>query len=264
VFPLSALITLAICQRLLSTPPVKKVSKELTMDTCSMEELHFSDLGESQDDLVYSPLVLLENEWTFWFDKYPGPGLSFEQYASSLTRIGTINTVQAFWQYYNNLPSPDDISISTSYHLMKSGSLPLWEDRNNWEGGSIAIKVKKDVSEPLWMALLLCAIGEQFNDGLHDDDSIQGVSINVRKQEDMLLIWNKRADLLNIKKLLDRIKKYLPSAQFLGEPAYRVHKTEVSNATPAKNKHEPMKYKNNVDKYLTKQSSPSKFWTKGR
>ncbi len=79
---------------------------------------------------------------------------------------------------------------------MRSGTLPLWEDRNNWEGGSVAIKVKKDRSESLWMGLLLCVIGEQFTGMIEEEDSIQGVSINVRKQEDMLLIWNKRADLV--------------------------------------------------------------------
>ncbi len=37
---------------------------------------------------------LLETKWTFWFDKYPGPGLSVEQYTAALRNLGTVGTIQ--------------------------------------------------------------------------------------------------------------------------------------------------------------------------
>jgi hypothetical protein len=40
--------------------------------------------------------IYLENPWSFWFDKYAGPGLTVEQYAASLKKLGTVNTIQVF------------------------------------------------------------------------------------------------------------------------------------------------------------------------
>jgi len=206
------------------------------MDTCSFlhegpSRYYLGPVINNQNE--HSFLHVLENEWTFWYDLYPGPGLTTEQYASALTKIGGVRSVQSFWQYFNNLPSPDELGPHTSYHLMKAGTLPLWEDRNNWEGGSLAIKVGKDASETVWMTLLLCAIGEQFSNELHCDDDIQGVSINIRKSENMVFLWNKRADLLDPSRIYHKLSVLLPDVP-LGEPVYRIHRNEVTVAQNTK------------------------------
>lgn len=38
--------------------------------------------------------VYLDSAWTFWYDMYPGPGLTAEQYADAMKKIATVNTIQ--------------------------------------------------------------------------------------------------------------------------------------------------------------------------
>jgi len=106
--------------------------------------------------------LLLEDGWSFWYDKYIGPGRPVEDYAAALRNLGSFGTVEEFWSYYNNLPSPMQLRPGNSMHLMKLGVVPLWEDPVNARGGSFSVRVPKNQTAKAWLYVLLAAIGEQF------------------------------------------------------------------------------------------------------
>lgn len=55
---------------------------------------------------------------------------------------------QDFWKCYNNLPPIEKLRFKSSFHLMKSGISPLWEDPKNANGGFWAMRVRKDDTYP--------------------------------------------------------------------------------------------------------------------
>jgi hypothetical protein len=164
--------------------------------------------------------VPFENQWSFWHDKYLGPGKTVEEYAAALLQIGTFSTVQDFWCYYNNLPSVSQLQVGSSFHLMKKDILPLWEDKGNAEGGTFSFKVAKNQTAKVWLYLLLATVGEQF-DCVFQDDDLCGISISVRKGNDNVIsLWNRNAKRFNFSSFFERVKSLVPFGCDFREPKY--------------------------------------------
>lgn len=178
--------------------------------------------------------LALENEWDFYYDHYLGPGLTVQVslFGSQMRRstrmlskelallllwryFEIFLTWQTFWRYFNHLPTIKALGPRNSYHLMKAGVLPLWEDPRNVNGGHLAIKISLKESEKAWLYSILAVIGEQFDDILAAKDDICGVSISKRKNEAVISIWNSRADLVNIAKWKGSLKSLLKGVRLL-------------------------------------------------
>jgi hypothetical protein len=200
--------------------------------------LEWGDIEDEYEvDNVDTP-VYLDSPWTFWYDMYPGPGLTAEQYAGAMRKIATVDNIQDFWGIYNNLPGLESIPNKSSYHLMKYESLPLWEDQANINGGNFSFKIKRSDAEHVWVQMLVRVVGEQFLSVLHGNDDIQGISVNMRAGgEAAIYFWNKNAKLVDTSKMIRKIKEVLQGVDFLQEPSYRVHREEVNfNPSPRKPK----------------------------
>lgn len=63
--------------------------------------------------------------------------------------------------------------------------------------------------------MLLAAIGEQFNEFIHEKDEICGISISTREKEDCILIWNTNAELAKDSKILQYLSLILPDTVFI-------------------------------------------------
>ena len=81
-----------------------------------------------------------------------------------------------------------------------------------------------------WQELLLAAIGEQLSLSVHPDDEVCGVSVRIRRDSDVIQIWNQDSDLKSSAKVkydgcrphlnhmlcvqvLDRVKELVPSLE---------------------------------------------------
>jgi len=175
--------------------------------------------------------LLLESSWSFWLDKYPGPNLSPEEYITALTKLGTVATIQDFWRWQNNLPSPFDIGFRTRYHVMKAGIQPVWEDKANMNGGCIAIRVPKQELEYAWMRVLLGVVGEQFSLLLEEIDAVCGISVSIRKSQGLISIWNKNTQALNFHRVREYIAKRLLAQVNIQDISYKAHKADTSKTT---------------------------------
>lgn len=56
-------------------------------------------------------------------------------YENSIKSITTVKTVEQFWETYNYLRRPNDLSSTTDYHFFRDGIKPTWEDPKNAKGG---------------------------------------------------------------------------------------------------------------------------------
>eukprot|EP01117_Protostelium_nocturnum_P011901 TRINITY_DN4346_c0_g1_i1.p1 TRINITY_DN4346_c0_g1~~TRINITY_DN4346_c0_g1_i1.p1 ORF type:complete len:285 (-),score=70.21 TRINITY_DN4346_c0_g1_i1:185-1039(-) len=169
----------------------------------------------------------LDSEWSFWYDKYPGPGLSSDQYKASLHQLGSFSSIPEFWKWINNLRTPEQLGPRTSYHMMKKGIYPLWEDEANSNGGEITVKIDKSDTNRAWITTLVTVIGEQFSNILSVGDEICGVSVNVRRNETCISIWNRSAEKLDKVNAELAFLKSLKGVHFK-EVSYKVHKDELA------------------------------------
>jgi len=167
---------------------------------------------QGEDEIDVNKPALLQYSWCLWFDRYIGRGFTAHEYADAIKDIFVVSTVQNFWRWYNNLPSAAKLDPSCTYHLMKNGIRPLWEDPGNVRGGNMTAKIScKDVNE-VWLKLCLVALSGQFDEFLaKSGDRICGVSIGMRKTDASIYIWNADAKAFNQQRVLHYLEEILCS-----------------------------------------------------
>jgi len=62
-------------------------------------------------------------------------GMNCQDYNSQLKPLGSFNTVQGFWRYWNNIVDPSRFPNDSNLRLFKRGIKPMWEDASNIHGG---------------------------------------------------------------------------------------------------------------------------------
>jgi len=175
------------------------------MDPRPPEDVH---LGEEP--------IPLQNSWTVWHDRYTGSGnKTLADYEAKLQEICKYETVQRFWECFNNLPTPDKLSVRCSLHMMVTGIKPLWEDPRNEKGGCWTIRIAKKDTVEAWKEIVLAAIGEQFAPVLDEGDDINGVSVSIREYHDLIWIWNKKANDAGTMKIFNRVKKLIEKVEII-------------------------------------------------
>jgi len=189
--------------------------------------------ANNHSDVAVEEPVSLENTWSFWHDKFIGPGQSVEEYEASLHKLCTFSTIQEFWKNFNNLPPVEKLKAKSSFHMMKAGIRPIWEDPENANGGFWALRVRREDTALAWKELVLAAVGEQFGPVLSNDDDICGVTVSVRQYDNIVEVWNSNAS-SNVNAILARIKSIVPSVD-LRNPFYKAHREHSAfNAAQAK------------------------------
>jgi translation initiation factor 4E len=135
----------------------------------------------------------LQTGWAFWYDKKQryDPNKDPTEYKGHLHKIGAFNTVEGFWKLYCYLKRPSTLDLNVNLYLFRdgAGNIPMWEAYPN--GGCWILKVKKrkdtdaSVLGKMWQELVVGAIGECF-----EEPNVVGVSVCIRKNEDLLSVWN--------------------------------------------------------------------------
>jgi len=171
--------------------------------------------------------LALENAWCFWHDKFIGPGLSVAEYEASLHKLCTFKSVQEFWKCFNNLPMVDKLRPKSSFHLMKEGISPLWEDPKNANGGFWAMRVRKEDTSYVWKELVLAVIGEQFEPAITTGDDICGLTVSIRQYDDILRLWNTNSTSETRDNLLVRIKELVPDVD-IKNPFYKANREHIA------------------------------------
>lgn len=146
-------------------------------------EIKTSSLTEPQHELEY--------RWTYWYlnDKRD------MHWEKRLKNITTFGTVEQFWGLYLNIRPPSLLHNTCDYSVFKEGIQPMWEVKENTNGGRWLITIDKmrhvDLLDTIWLEVLLAVIGGQFGEYTKD---ICGIVVNIRNKGSKISIWTTNAN----------------------------------------------------------------------
>ncbi|KAK9488949.1 translation initiation factor eIF 4e-like domain-containing protein [Lipomyces starkeyi] len=168
---------------------------------------------------ISAPEHPLKYNWTLWF-LHRAPGVKISDYEKATKEISSFSTAEDFWRLYSYLARPSVLPYTSEYHLFKTGVRPIWEDPTNVNGGKWILKLKKGTGSVPWESLLLAIIGGEFGNSLGDE--VVGAVISIRREADIISVWNKQGSngAINLK-IRDIIRNVLGLSNIAIE--YKVH-----------------------------------------
>ena len=119
----------------------------------------------------------LENSWNLWYHELFNNDWSIESYK----KLYTFNNIAEFWLLYNNFISLDN----GMFFLMKNDILPIYEDKNNINGGYWSIKIPNNEILKIWFDLSI----ELIRGNLDTKNIISGLTISYKKKFYIIKIW---------------------------------------------------------------------------
>ncbi|XP_014605273.1 PREDICTED: eukaryotic translation initiation factor 4E-1A-like isoform X1 [Polistes canadensis] len=154
----------------------------------------FTEIERKEQGIInfdeFPPEVLikhpLQHTWTLWYYE-PDKSKSWEE---SQREITSFDTAEDFWSLYNHIKHASELRQGCDYSMFKQGIRPMWEDDANKLGGRWLINLEKKQRamdlDHFWLEILLCMIGEAFNE--YSDD-VCGAVVNVRIKGDKIGVW---------------------------------------------------------------------------
>jgi translation initiation factor 4E len=133
-----------------------------------------------------------------------------------LKMLGVHSTVESFFGTFSTLRRPSHLEKGSNYHLFKDGIKPMWEDKQNANGGKWTLTLKGTNNPALldrsWMWLVLALIGEE----LDPENMLTGAVVSVRPKGDRLSIWTRSKE--DVDKLNELAKRFVSILDLEKEP----------------------------------------------
>jgi len=158
---------------------------------------------------ILRPQHKLSQPWTMWYSA-GNKNLSWKK---NQVPLATLDTVEQFWQIYNQVKLASELRDGHTYSVFKAGIMPDWEDPENSEGGRwLACLDKKERKAGLddkWLELLLLLFGGKLDSEDGEDGLVNGVEVCVRRQKDRLETWLATTDMRRVAEVGRRLKTQL-------------------------------------------------------
>lgn len=139
----------------------------------------------------------LNSPWSIWYHHQKN-----NWKIGGYKNIFTINNIYDFWIFNNNIDQLGGIN-NKHYFMMRDKIIPIWEDKNNKNGGCWSIKIPIEKSYELWIKLSLYIVGETFS---KDPYLINGISMCAKNTTHCVVkIWIKDNNKNSIQNLPSKI-----------------------------------------------------------
>jgi hypothetical protein len=148
----------------------------------------------------------LNSDWVIWYHNPSDNTWTPESYKDILE----IRSIEDYLVLKNSwsecLPEVSDGMFFMMRKLANGQVIyPLWEDKNNLNGGVWSFKIPKENAADVWFKLCSYTIGETIGCNTPESIEINGVSISPKKNFCIVKIWNRNYTHNNIKLLSEKL-----------------------------------------------------------
>ena len=132
----------------------------------------------------------LYDNWNVWIYEN-----SNDWSKNNLKVIFNIKTIQDFILFDNNLKNNKQNLLNKHIFIMKNDIVPLWEEKENKNGGCWTFKISKYDSLKEFLHLFLLIITNNFLVENHNNH-INGITFCIKNNNCIVQIWNDNYDIL--------------------------------------------------------------------
>lgn len=130
----------------------------------------------------------LSDKWTLWAHLPHNTDWSLKSYIP----ISTFSTVEETIAVTESLPP--QLVENCMLFMMKEGITPMWEDKNNRDGGCFSYKVLNKNVPKAWSDLIYRIVGGSISNGTGFVKSVTGITISPKKNFCIIKIWMTNCD----------------------------------------------------------------------
>lgn len=143
------------------------------------------DVQKAKDNLppILAEQHKLQHPWSFWFMDNPPP--DSQSYRDLIVYLGTVRTVEEFWDMYTHLVRPTQLKGGGHFFMFKGFKVPMWENYANGGHWFICSNAKKENSNLIWERILFSLVGDELS-----DPHIAGAAINSHNPYFLMTIWS--------------------------------------------------------------------------
>jgi hypothetical protein len=126
--------------------------------------------------------LVLAARLQFWYQHFVKGEDTFEE---SLKPVAAVGSLEDFWRYYQHFKRPTELPVGSYIYLFQEGIKPVWEDKNNSQGGAFVLRFEKAKCNRLWEDILLGFVSA-------DKDvfaMVNGIRLKVRKDFTEIDFW---------------------------------------------------------------------------
>ncbi len=105
--------------------------------------------------------------WVFWH--YRRSKGTTKNWMDCQHATAEMDSLEAFWRFYQGLQAPSVAKINQDYSLFKRGIAPMWEDPANLKGGQWIFVIQKSAEryrqqvDQVWHEIVLALVGAIFS-----------------------------------------------------------------------------------------------------
>jgi len=133
----------------------------------------------------------LSNLWTLWAH-LPNDN---NWVISSYIKIMSFQYIEEIIVVLDILPK--HLIENCMFFLMKNNIQPLWEDKNNINGGCFTYKVSNKIVVDSWKKLTYSAVGNTISNKGEFNINMNGITISPKKNFCVLKVWMKTCEYQN-------------------------------------------------------------------
>jgi hypothetical protein len=139
---------------------------------------------------------------------------------SSYVNMGSITSIKEYWQHHLSFIQNVNQGM---FFVMREYVFPMWDDKENINGGCLSIKVLKDNIANFWEDLTMKLLGESLLKEKYRDkwNMINGISTSPKKHFCIIKIWLKDESLYN--------KDFFELQSSYGDVIYKSNRENISN-----------------------------------
>merc|ERR1711962_1512258 len=103
-------------------------------------------------------------------------------WSTSHQLVGTVATVEDFWQLHQLIKPPSCLALANDYAMFRQGVNPDWDDPANCAGGRWVVRRERGQDlDSAWLALLYLVLGDHLGEQAQEGRS--GLCLASRRKE---------------------------------------------------------------------------------